>query len=270
MAPDRFPNRIVCLTDETTEVLYLLGEECRIVGISGTTRRPPRARKEKPVVSAFTTAKTDKILALEPDLVLGYSDLQADIAAELIQRGLNVHVFNQRSVDEILSMICQLGAMVGAADKAVALVDNLTARLDAVRRRTLALPKRPRVYFEEWYEPLITGIRWVAELVEIAGGIDCFPEHSREPLAKNRILADPLEVVRRNPDIMIASWCGRKFRESRVRGRPGWERVPALAYGELHDIESTLILQPGPASLTEGLDALVDIIDGWVAKQRPP
>lgn len=263
----RFPSRIVCMTEETTEMLYLLGEDHRIVGISGFTVRPPRARKEKPRVSAFTSAKIDKILALEPDLVLGFSDLQADIAADLIRRGVNVHVFNQRSVEEILSMICQLGAMVGAADRAMAFVDGVSARLDALRQRASSMPRRPRVYFEEWNDPLITGIRWVAELVEIAGGIDCFPDRSREPLGKDRILADPLEVVRRAPDILIASWCGRKFRAEQVRARPGWENVPALRDDELHEIKSPLILQPGPAALTDGLDALVTIVDGWAAKQ---
>ncbi len=267
VAADRYPSRIVCLTDETTEVLYLLGEERRIVGISGTTRRPPRVRTEKPIVSAFTTAKIDKILALEPDLVLGFSDLQADIAADLIRRGLNVHVFNQRSIEEILSMICQLGAMVGAADKAEALSNSLSARIDTLRRRANALPCRPRVYFEEWHDPLITGIRWVAELVEIAGGIDCFPEHSGQLLATDRVVADPLEVVRRRPDIIIASWCGRKFRADHVRARPGWERIPALVHGELHEVNSTQILQPGPAALTDGLDSLVSIVENWVAKQ---
>ena len=226
-----------------------------------------RRGKEKPIVSAFTTAKIDKILALEPDLVLGFSDLQANIAADLIRRGLNVHVFNQRSVEEILSMICQLGAMVGAADKAEALSRSLSARIDTLRRKAIALPCRPRVYFEEWHDPLITGIRWVTELIEIAGGIDCFPELSRQPLATDRVVADPLEVVRRRPDIIIASWCGRKFREDHVRARPGWERIPALEHGELHEINSTQILQPGPAALTDGLDSLVSIVENWAAKQ---
>ena len=264
---DRFPSRIVCMTEETTEMLYLLGEEHRIVGISGFTVRPPRARKEKPRVSAFTSAKIDKIIALEPDLVLGFSDLQADIAADLIRRGVNVHVFNQRSVEEILSMICQLGAMVGAGDRAMEFVDGVSSRIDTLRQRASSMPRRPRVYFEEWNDPLITGIRWVAELVEVAGGIDCFPDRSREPLGKDRILADPLEVVRREPDILIASWCGRKFRAEQVHARPGWENVPALRHGELHEIKSPLILQPGPAALTDGLDALVAIIDGWAARQ---
>ncbi len=266
-ATDRFPSRIVCMTQETTEMLYHLGEEHRIVGISGFTVRPPRARKEKPKVSAFTSAKIDKILALKPDLVLGFSDLQADIAADLIRRGINVHVFNQRSVEEILSMICQLGGMVGAMDKALNFVNAISRHIDALRYKASLMPRKPRVYFEEWHDPLITGIRWVAELVEIAGGIDCFPDRSCKPLAKDRILADPLEVVRREPDIFVASWCGRKFREEHVRARPGWNDVPALQNDELHEIKSPLILQPGPAALTDGLDALVRIIDDWVKKQ---
>ncbi len=248
-------------------MLYLLGEEDRIVGISGFTVRPPRARKEKPRVSAFTSAKIDKILALEPDLVLGFSDLQADIAAELIRHGINVYVFNQRSVEEILSMICQLGALVGAGERTLEFVDTVSERIESLRAKAASMPKRPRVYFEEWNDPLITGIRWVAELVEIAGGIDCFPDRSCKPLGKDRILADPLEVVRREPDIFIASWCGRKFQPSQVLARPGWEQVPAVVNGELHEVKSPLILQPGPAALTDGLDALVNIIDAWVAKQ---
>lgn len=264
---DRYPSRIVCMTEETTELLYLLGEQDRIVGISGFTVRPPRARREKPRVSAFTSAKIDRILGLEPDLVLGFSDLQADIAADLIRRGINVYIFNQRSVAEILSMICQVGSLVGAGDRALAMVERISERIETLRARADAMPRRPRVYFEEWNDPLITGIRWVAELVEIAGGIDCFPDRSCKPLGKDRILADPLEVVRRKPDIFIASWCGRKFRAGQVHAREGWQDVPALVNDELHEIKSPLILQPGPAALTDGLDALVDIIDGWLRKQ---
>ena len=252
------------MTEETTELLYLLGEEDRIVGISGFTVRPPRARKEKPKVSAFTSAKIDKITALEPDLVLGFSDLQADIAAELIRQGINVMVFNQRSVDEILGMICQLGALVGASGKTEEWLEIAANRIETLRQRAAVMPIRPRVYFEEWNDPLITGIRWVAELIEIAGGIDCFPENSIQPLGKDRILADPLEVVRRNPDIIIGSWCGKKFRPEHVAAREGWEQVPAIVHNELYEIKSPLILQPGPAALTDGLDQLVAIIDGWI------
>jgi iron complex transport system substrate-binding protein len=247
------PQRIVCLTEETTETLYLLGEEARIVGISGFTVRPPRARREKPRVSAFTTAKYDRILELKPDLVLGFSDLQADIAAQLIRAGVAVHVFNQRSVAEILGMIAVLGGMVGCADKAAALVNELQAGIDEVRRSAAAFARRPRVYFEEWDEPQISGIRWVSELMGIAGGDDVFPELAREPLGKNRIIADPLEVPRRAPDLIFGSWCGKKFRPELVAARSGWSEVPAVRDGELHEIKSPIILQPGPAALTDGL-----------------
>ncbi len=263
-----FPQRIVCLTEETTEWLYLLGEEARIVGISGFTVRPPRARKEKPKVSAFTSAKIDRIVDLAPDLVLGFSDLQADIAAELIRRGIEVHVFNQRSVDGILAMLVQLGALVGAGERALEWVRDWTARAEARRAALPPEAERPRVWFEEWDEPLISGIRWVSELVGLAGGRDCFPEKAVEPLGKNRIVADPMEVVRRQPDIIIGSWCGKKFRPEHVASRSGWEDVPAVRDGELHEVKSPLILQPGPAALTEGLEALEAIISGWSGRRN--
>ncbi len=261
-----FPRRIVCLTEETTETLYLLGEEWRIVGISGFTVRPPHARKEKPRVSAFTSAKIDRILALEPDLVLGFSDLQADIAAELVRAGVEVHVFNHRSIDEILRMIRTLGGMIGCEAKTHDLVRQLTAGLAQVRERAAALPRRPRVYFEEWDSPQISGIRWVSELVELAGGEDCFPELARAPLGRNRIIADPLEVVRRSPDIILGSWCGKKFQPSEVASRPGWAEVPAVRDGFVREIKSALILQPGPAALTEGVRALQAVIEEWAAR----
>jgi len=254
------PRRIVCLTEETTETLYLLGEQDRIVGISGFTVRPARARREKPRVAAFTSAKIERIIELKPDLVLGFSDLQADIAADLIRAGIAVHVFNQRSVAEILAFIRMLGGMVGAQSRAEQLVTSLRAGLDRVRASAAQLPRRPRVYFEEWDQPLICGIRWVAELVEIAGGEDCFPELSMQPQARGRIIADPLEVVRRAPDIMIASWCGKKFNPARVRERPGWDALPAVRNGLLAEIKSCDILQPGPAALTDGLAQLQRII----------
>jgi iron complex transport system substrate-binding protein len=257
------PQRIVCLTEETTETLYLLGEEARIVGISGFTVRPPRARREKPRVSAFTTAKYDRILELKPDLVLGFSDLQADIAAQLIRAGVAVHVFNQRSVAEILGMIAVLGGMVGCADKAAALVNELQAGIDEVRRSAAAFARRPRVYFEEWDEPQISGIRWVSELMGIAGGDDVFPELAREPLGKNRIIADPLEVPRRAPDLIFGSWCGKKFRPELVAARSGWSEVPAVRDGELHEIKSSIILQPGPAALTDGLRQIHAHLARW-------
>ncbi len=265
---DRYPMRIVCLTEETTETLYLLGEERRIVGISGFTVRPPRARREKPRVSAFTSAKIDRILALRPDLVLGFSDLQADIAAELIRAGVEVHVFNHRSVEEILRMIGMLGAMVGCGAKAQALSDGLRAGLDAIREQAAGFPRRPRVYFEEWDEPQISGIRWVSELVAIAGGDDCFPELSLESLGKNRIIADPLEVPRRAPDVIFGSWCGKKFRPERVEVRAGWADVPAVRTGHLYEIKSSIILQPGPAALTDGVREIHSRLREWALRRQ--
>lgn len=261
--PAAYPQRIVCLTEETTETLYALGEDHRIVGISGFTVRPPRARREKPKVSAFTSAKIDRILALEPDLVLGFSDLQADIAAELVRHGIAVHVFNHRSVDGILGMIVVLGGMIGCEAKARACADSLEQRIDATRGETASAGPRPRVYFEEWDDPSITGIRWVSELIGIAGGDDVFPERACEALARNRIIADPADIALRRPDIVIGSWCGKKFRAERVASRPGWGDVPAVKDGELHEIKSSLILQPGPAALTDGLEELRRIIGAW-------
>ena len=264
--PARYPERIVCLTEETTETLYLLGEERRIVGISGYTVRPPRARREKPRVSAFLSAQQDKIMALEPDLVLGFSDLQADIARDLTKAGLNVVLFNQRSVDEILSMVLVLASMVGAAERGAALVAQLEAGLSEVRAAAAQLPRRPRVYFEEWDEPLISGIRWVSELVAIAGGDDVFAELSRSQAASGRIV-QPDVVLERKPDVMIASWCGKKFRPERVRARPGWDTVPAVRDDELHEVKSAEILQPGPAALTDGVQRLHQIIATWTQKR---
>ena len=255
--------RIVCLTEETTETLYLMEEDWRIVGISGFTVRPPRARKEKPRVSAFTTAKTDRILELEPDLVLGFSDIQADIAAELVRAGIEVHVFNHRRVDEILRMVRVLAGMIGCPSKGERLARELEGGLAEVREAASSLPRKPRVYFEEWYDPLISGIHWVSELVELAGGTDCFPENARGSLARDRIIEDPGEVVRRSPDIIIGSWCGRKFRPERVARRPGWAEIPAVADGQLHEVKSSIILQPGPAALTDGVQALHQIIASW-------
>ncbi|HEX7113596.1 MAG TPA: ABC transporter substrate-binding protein [Steroidobacter sp.] len=258
-----YPSRIVCLTEETTETLYLLEEDWRIVGISGFTVRPPRARREKPKVSAFTSAKIERIVGLEPDLVLGFSDLQADIAAQLVRLGLNVCVFNQRDVAGILRMIRVLGGMIGCEAKACALAARLEEGIERTRAAAAALPVRPRVYFEEWDEPMISGIRWVSELIEIAGGEDCFAAESHHALAKNRIIADPEEVVRRAPQIIFGSWCGKKFRPESVAARPGWAGVAAVADGELHEIKSSLILQPGPAALTDGLAAIAAVIQAW-------
>lgn len=263
---DAFPQRIVCLTEEPTEVLYSLGEEHRIVGISGFTVRPPRARKEKPKVSAFISAKIDAILALEPDLAIGFSDIQADIARELIKAGVEVWISNHRSVDGIVAYIRRLSAMVGAHAKGEALAKRAEAQLARVAALAAALPRRPRVYFEEWDEPQITGIRWVAELIRIAGGDDIFPELMLEPLAKNRILADPLEVVRRAPDIILGSWCGKRFRPEHVSARTGWQDVPAVRHGDLYEIKSPIILQPGPAAIFDGLDAIHAIFAKWATR----
>lgn len=257
--------RIVCLTEETTETLYRIGAQDRIVGISGFTVRPPEARREKPRVSAFTSAKIDRILALEPDLVLGFSDLQADIAAQLVRRGVEVHVYNQRSVAEILLLIRRIGRLVDEPGRADALADELEGNLETIRARARAFRRRPRVFFEEWDDPLISGIRWVAELVRIAGGDDIYPELADEALAKDRIIADPATVAERNPDIVVGSWCGKKFRPERVAGRPGWDRVPAVRDGQLHEIKSALILQPGPAALSEGVAQLYRIFSDWQA-----
>jgi len=265
-ASSNFPSRIVCLTEETTEALYLLGEDWRIVGISGFTVRPPRARKEKPRVSAFTSAKLERIVALEPDLVLGFSDLQADIAAELVRRGIEVHVFNHRSVAEILRMVRTLGGMIGCESKAAALVGELEAGLDSIRAAAAALPRRPRVYFEEWDGPQISAIRWVSELIGIAGGDDVFPELATQSLGRNRIIADPLEASRRAPDIIFGSWCGKKFNPRSVAARPGWEQVPAVRDGALHEVKSSIILQPGPAALTDGVRELHRVIARWATR----
>ena len=225
--------------------------------------RPARARKEKPKVSAFLTAKIDRILELEPDLALGFSDIQADIAAELIRHGVEVHIFNHRSVAGILRTVKAVAALAGCPDKGERLAAELEAGLDRIRERTATLPRRPSVYFEEWYDPLISGIRWVSELIELAGGDDCFPEHRDGSLAKDRIIADPSEVVRRAPDLIIGSWCGRKFRPERVAAREGWAAIPAVAGGHVHEVKSALILQPGPAALTDGVEAIQRIISEW-------
>jgi len=253
----RYPERIVCLTEETTETLYLLGEERRIVGISGYTVRPPRARREKPRVSSFLSAQTEKILSLKPDLVLGFSDLQADISKDLVKAGLNVVIFNQRSVDEILSMIQMLASIVGVPQKGERLVASLERNLQEIRK---TVPKRrPKVYFEEWDEPMISGIRWVSELIEIAGGEDILAELSTSAAAAGRI-HDGSKVIERKPDVILGSWCGKKFRPERVRARPGWDAVPAVRDGRLYEIKSAEILQPGPAALTDGVRRIHEIL----------
>ena len=255
-----YPSRIVCLTEETTETLYLLGEGDRVVGVSGYTVRPPEAR-QKPRVSAFINARFDKIEALKPDLVLAFSDLQADITAELARRGHNVVLFSQRSVAEILQMIRMLGGLIGRSDRAEVLASQLEADLDRIRDQASRFARRPRVYFEEWDDPLISGIQWVEELIEIAGGDPIFPELRRAKLGKDRIV-QPEEVVRRNPEVIIASWCGKAVKKEKITSRPGWETVTAVRNGAVHEIKSAYILQPGPASLTEGVRQLHEILAG--------
>jgi len=259
------PQRIVCLTEETVETLYLLGEDHRIAGISGYTVRPPRARREKPRVSAFTTADIPKIVALKPDLVLTFSDLQADIAAALIRQGIGVHAFNQRTIAEILDMIRMLGALVGVAERAAALADQLAAGVAAAHQRANRLRYRPKVYFEEWDDPMISGIGWVSELIEAAGGIDIFSDRASGKSAKDRFVT-PEEVIARAPDVIVGSWCGKKFRPEKVAKRPGFDAVPAVQRNALAEIKSPLILQPGPAALTDGLAALEAIIAQTTAK----
>ncbi|PUE30131.1 cobalamin-binding protein [Limnohabitans sp. JirII-29] len=260
------PSRIVCLTEETTEWLYLLGQDARIVGISGYTVRPRRARAEKPKVSAFLSAKIDKILALEPDCVFGFSDLQADIAASLIRAGVQVTVFNQRSVEEIFSMLYQVAAMVGQADQGLQRLAHMRVQLDEIRHTAATFKRRPKIYFEEWDEPHISAIRWVSELMGIAGGDDCFPDLARMSLGKDRIIADGQTIVERAPDIIIGSWCGKKFRADKMAARPGWQDVPAVRHGQLFEIKSADILQPGPAALTDGVAQLHRIVQQWVVQ----
>jgi iron complex transport system substrate-binding protein len=264
--PAHYPERIVCLTEESTETLYLLGEERRIVGISGYTVRPPRARREKPRVSAFLSAKTDKILELNPDLVIGFSDLQADIARDLAKAGLNVLIFNQRSVQQTLDMILALASLVGAADRGKELTKRLEDGLTSIREKAKAFPRRPRVYFEEWDEPMISGIRWVSELVEIAGGEDVFSEQSHSQAAAGRIVSDPGSVVEKNPEVILGSWCGKKFRPERVAARPGWERISAVKENQLFEVKSADILQPGPAALTDGVRRIHEILTDFVSR----
>ncbi|MDI9233657.1 ABC transporter substrate-binding protein [Limnohabitans lacus] len=260
------PQRIVCLTEEATEWLYLLGQEQRIVGISGYTVRPRRAREEKPKVSAFLSAKIDKILALKPDCVFGFSDLQADIASLLIKAGVQVTIFNQRSVDEIFSMLYQVAAMVGQAEQGLQKLAFMRAELDAIAHKASQFKRRPKVFFEEWDEPHISGIRWVSELMGIAGGDDVFPELAVQSMGRDRIIADSQTIIDRAPDIIIGSWCGKKFRPEKVAARAGWQDVPAVRNGQLFEIKSADILQPGPASLTDGVAQLHRIFSQWEAQ----
>ena len=255
--------RIACLSTEAVETLYLLGAEDQIAGISGFTVYPARARKEKPKVSGFTTGKLEKILAVKPDLVIGFSDLQADLARDLVKAGIEVHVFNHRSVAGIFCMIETLGALVGKGLEAAKLCEALQERIVEARDSAKSLPRRPRVYFEEWHEPMISGIGWVSELIGIAGGGDVFGELASRHSAKERIIADGAEVIARAPDIIIGSWCGRKFQPDHVRARPGWQAVPAVRDGRLFEIKSADILAPGPTAITRGLKQLSQIVRDW-------
>jgi iron complex transport system substrate-binding protein len=262
-----YPHRIVCLTEETTETLYLLGEGERVVGVSGYTVRPPEARR-KPRVSAYLTANIDKIEALDPDLVLAFSDLQAGIVHDLVRRGRTVVTFNQRSIAEILQMIRLVGGLIGCSTKADALVAELDAGLDRIRAATAQLPRRPRVYFEEWDTPLISGIRWVEKLVELAGGTPIFPELRSAGLGRDRIVS-PEDVIARDPEVIVASWCGKKVRPQAIATRPGWDQITAVRRGRIHEIKSSLILQPGPAALTDGVRLLQVLIRDAVAPAGP-
>ena len=261
------PQRIVCLTEETTEWLYLLGEEARIVGISGYTVRPRRARDEKPRVSAFLDGKIDKIVALQPDLVIGFSDMQAALADKLIRAGLEVYITNQRSVAEIFRTLRMVAALVGAHERAEAWIVQCQARHAQIAAVAAAWPRRPRVYFEEWDTPMISAIQWVSELIGIAGGDDVFAELGTQRMGRDRVIADALEPARRAPDLIVGSWCGKKFRPEKVAARDGWAEVPAVRAGRLHEIKSCDILQPGPAALTDGLEQLHRFCADWARDQ---
>ena len=264
---DYRPERIVCLTEESTEFLYLLGEQDRIVGISGFTVRPEQARKEKPKVSLFTEASIDKIVALNLDLVIGFSDIQAEIASKLIKRGVNVWVSNQRSIEEIMAYLIQVGFWVGKQEEATQLVDCYLKRLEEIRSITHAWEKRPKVYFEEWFDPLISGISWVSELIEIAGGDECFKHLSKASLAKDRIIARHEEVIEANPDVIMASWCGKMFKKKKMLAREGWGQIKAVQDDQIFEIDSAIILQPGPAALTEGVEAIFGHLKKWQSTQ---
>jgi iron complex transport system substrate-binding protein len=258
-----YPKRIVCLTEETTETLYLIGQGDRVVGISGYTVRPPEAR-QKPKVSSFLHARYEKIDALEPDLILAFSDLQSAITTDLVKRGYPVFTFNQRSVEEILQMIRMLGGIVGVPEKANALAGDLQRGLNQIRDRAASFIRRPRVYFEEWDNPLISGIQWVEELVEIAGGDPVFPELRRAKLATTRIVTSE-QVIAAAPDMIIGSWCGKPVRKEKIAARPGWDQIPAVRDGHIYEVKSTYILQPGPASLTEGVAQIHRLVAAWAA-----
>lgn len=251
-----YPERIICLTEETTELLYLLGQEDRIVGISGFTKRPKQARQEKPIVSAFVDANIEKILNLKPDLVVGFSDIQSDIAKQLIQKGINVWINNQRSIAEIKSFIVQMGSLVGSYDESIALVEKFDSKVAKIKKTTDHWLKKPRIYFEEWDDPIISGIAWVSELIELAGGKDIFKKQSHNSLAKDRIISNPKTIIELQPDIILVSWCGKKFKKDKITSREEWGKINAIKNDYVFEIKSEIILQPGPASLFDGLDIL--------------
>ena len=260
---DYFPKRIICLTEETTETLYLLGESDRIVGISGFTMRPRRARKEKPKVSTFLDANIEEIINLKPDLVIGFSDIQADIARELIIRGITVWVNNHRTVRGILNMMVQLGTLVNKKQEALELVERVQTIISHIESITSKWSGRPRVYFEEWYDPLISGIGWVSEIIHLAGGEDVFAMLGQQSLAKDRIIRDPAQVVRQNPDIILVSWCGKPFKKDRLISREGWSEIKAVVTDAVHELPADIILQPGPAALIEGLPMVHELFAAW-------
>lgn len=260
---NNLPQRIVCLTEETTETLYEIGADDLIVGITQFVMRPKRAKKEKPVVSRYTDAKIDKIIELNPDLIIAWSDLQADICAELIKNGQNVLCYNHRSVEGILKFIEQLGAVIGRQEDAAEYANTLRDKIDKAKEKGANRKHKPKVYFEEWYDPIITGITWVSEIIEICGGEDVYAETSRKFLAKDRILETPDKVLEKNPDIMIASWCGKKFKKDQVLTRSGWDNMQCVIDDEIFEIPSEIILQPGPAALTDGIDTIMEIFDKW-------
>jgi iron complex transport system substrate-binding protein len=262
-----YPKRIICLTEESTELLYLLGEEDRIVGISGFTERPKRAKKEKPKVSTFLDAKTDEILALKPDLVIGFSDIQADIAHDLIKKGITVLINNHRSIQETLNFMMQLGTLVDKKQETEELVNSIIKTIQKIQSEVATWEKKPKVYFEEWYDPLISGITWVSEIIEIAGGEDLFSEFGKQSLAKNRIIEHPELVIERNPDIILASWCGKKFKKDKMINRQGWEEITAIKKDAIFDLPSETILQPGPAALMDALPLIHSIFKNWKNEQ---
>ena len=259
-----YPERIICLTEETTETIYLLGEQKRIIGISGFTVRPPIARKEKKKVCTFIDANIDEIISLDPDLVIGYSDIQADIALKLIKRGITVWINNYRDINGIFKMIGQIGMLVNQIEKSTNLIKDIKANLEVVKKKVKSFKIKPKIYFEEWYDPIITNIQWVSEIIELCGGKNIFPASKKESLAKDRIIKNSDLVIEKNPDIILVSWCGKQFKKERLVNRKGWDKINAVKNDNVYEISSDIILQPGPASLTEGVNIIFNIIKEWI------